>query len=258
MPQWCGWSGVCIYSRSGGRRAGLLASQSLPKSWQSLSKAFRSLPKASPKPPKVSPKPPPRLPESPQSLPKSPQRVPRGSPRLPKGSPKSASFFLLLSDSCFHPFCKHHHLYSRYSHWASDFASHVWPILRSLCWVLGCSESHFHQKTAQTVGGTLFVESHKTLFCLVFCLLGPPISLHIFALTQSLVLQNCPCVQPIVVCFLPIAVEVWGVRNRIFRQKNSPNQPKLCEVPRWWNHIKRCFCLVFFCSGLQCRSTFLA
>ena len=183
----CGWSGVWIYSRWGGRTVGRKVfpkpSQSLPKSPQSLPQASQSLPKASqslPKGsqslPKVSPEPSQGLPRLPQTTPRAPRwkpfssrrglfvyRIanwarfegllmileiklffnrllwkssmfrqknalwvspkpppslpkgfPRGSPRLPKGSPKSASFFLLLSDSCFHPFCKHHHLYSRY------------------------------------------------------------------------------------------------------------------------------------------------
>ena len=69
------------------------------------------------------------------------------------------------------------------------------------------------------------MESQQTLFFLVCFLLGPPISLHNFALTTSLVLQNSPCVQPIVVCFLPISVELWGVRNRMFRPKRSQANP---------------------------------
>ena len=61
----------------------------------------------------------------PKAFPKSPQRVPQRLPKTPQRFPKSASFFLLLSDSCFHPFCKQHQLYSRYSHRASDCLAYL-------------------------------------------------------------------------------------------------------------------------------------
>ena len=34
-----------------------------------------------------------------------------------------------------------------------------------------------------------------------------------------------------------------------FATKNSPNQPKLCEVPRWWNHKKHVFFSYFGLLG---------
>ena len=62
---------------------------------------------------------------------------------------------------------------------------------------MGCSESHFsQQKTAQTspncvryLAGEI---TKNTFFFSYFCLLGPPISLHMFCLKTSSGLQNCP------------------------------------------------------------------
>ena len=156
----------------------------------------------------------------PKAFPKSPQRVPQRLPKTPQRFPKSASFFLLLSDSCFHPFCKQHQLYSRYSHRASDCLAYLAVSLLSFgVFRIG----FFLKKQPKLRAVPSWWNRKKRCFFLFFFLLGPPISLHMFALTKSLVLQSCPCVQPIVVCFIPIAVEVWGVRNRMFRQKTAQN-----------------------------------
>ena len=195
----------------------------------------------------------------PKAFPKSPQRVPQRLPKTPQRFPKSASFFLLLSDSCFHPFCKQHQLYSRYSHRASDCLAYLAVSLLSFgVFRIG----FFLKKQPKLRAVPSWWNRKKRCFFLFFF----AISLHIFALKTSSVLQNCPCIRRYLFVFFRLLLRCGVFGITFFATKNSPNQPKLCEVPRWGNHKKHVlfsyFCLLgppislhMFClktsSGLQ-------
>ena len=71
-------------------------------------------------------------------------------------------------------------------------------------------------------------------------------SLHIFALKTSSVLQYCPCVPRYLFVFFRLLLRCGVFGITFFATKNSPNQPKLCEVPRCWNHKKHVF-FSYFC-----------
>ena len=187
----------------------------------------------------------------PKASPKSPQRVPQRLPKTPQRFPKSASFFLLLSDSCFHPFCKQHQLYSRYSHRASDCLAYLAVSLLSFgVFRIG----FFLKKQPKLRAVPSWWNRKKRCFFLFFF----AISLHIFALKTSSVLHNCPCIRRYVFVFFRLLLRCGVFGITFFATKNSPNQPKLCEVPRWGNHKKHVFFLIFVCSGLRFLSTCFA
>ena len=182
----------------------------------------------------------------PKAFPKSPQRVPQ---RLPKGSQSlllSSCFFLILASI---PFVNN-------TNCTADIRIGlpiVWPILRSLCWVLGCSESDFSSKNSPNC--VRYLPSGIAKNVAVSCFFA--ISLHI-ALKTSSVLQICHCVRRYLFVFFRLLLRCGVFGITFFATKNSPNQPKLCEVPRWWNHKKRCFSCLLFCSGLRFLSTCFA
>ena len=151
----------------------------------------------------------------PKASPKSPQRVPKRLPKTPQRFPKSASFFLLLSDSCFHPFCKQHQLYSRYSHRASDCLAYLAVSLLSF----GVFRIGFLLKKQPKLRAVPYSWriAKNAIFSRFFCDFSPRVCPKKIVCVAKL--SSC---TPIFVCFLPIAVEVWGVRNHIFRNKKQP------------------------------------
>ena len=151
----------------------------------------------------------------PKAFPKSPQRVPQRLPKTPQRFPKSASFFLLLSDSCFHPFCKQHQLYSRYSHRASDCLAYLAVSLLSF----GVFRIGFVLNKQPKLRAVPYSWNRKKrcFFLVVFCDFSP----H-FCPKNIVCVAKMSLNTPIFVCFLPIALEVWGVRNHIFRNKKQP------------------------------------
>ena len=175
----------------------------------------------------------------PKAFPKSPQRVPQRLPKTPQRFPKSASFFLLLSDSCFHPFCKQHQLYSRYSHRASDCLAYLAVSLLSL----GVFRIGFFLKKQPKLRAVPYSVNRNKRCVFSFCF---AISLHMFALKTSSVLQKCSCVRRYLFVFFRLLLRCGVFGITFFATKNSPNQPKLCEVPRWWNHKKHIFFLFLF------------
>ena len=168
---------------------------------------------------------------SPKPSPSLPKGFPRDSPRLPKGSQSlllSSCFFLILASI---PFVNN-------TNCTADIRIGlpiVWPILRSLCWVLGCSESDFSSKNSPNCvrylpGGI----AKNAIFSSSFF----AISLHMFALRTSFMLQICPCIRRNLFVFFRLLLRCGVFGITFFATKNSPNQPKLCEVPRFWNHKK--------------------
>ena len=148
------------------------------------------------------------------NTPSLPKGFPRGSPRLPKGSQSlllSSCFFLILASI---PFVNN-------TNCTADIRIGlpiVWPILRSLCWVLGCSESVFPSKNSPNCvrylpGGI----AKNAVYFVFFCDFSP----H-FCPENIVSVAKLSLYTPIFVCFLPIAFEVWGVRNHIFRNKKQP------------------------------------
>ena len=190
---------------------------------------------------------------SPKPSPSLPKGFPRGSPRLPKGSQSlllSSCFFLILASI---PFVNNTNCTAdiriglpislRMSGLSCGLSVEFWGVQNRI----------FPQKTAQTACGTFLVESQKTLFFLFFF----AISLHIFALKTSSVLQNCPCIRRYLFVFFRLLLRCGVFGITFFATKNSPNQPKLCEVPRWWNHKKRVFFLFLFARASDFSPHFL-
>ena len=94
--------------------------------------------------------------------------------------------------------------------------------------------------------GPLLVESQKTLFfsCLFFARASD--------FSPQLCPNNVACIANFALCtadsrlFSSDFCWVVGCSESHVSPKKIPSQPKLCEVPRSWNHKKHYFFLFFF------------
>ena len=187
----------------------------------------------------------------PKAFPKSPQRVPQRLPKTPQRFPKSASFFLLLSDSCFHPFCKQHQLYSRYSHRASDCLAYLAVSLLSFgVFRIG----FFLKKQPKLRAVPSWWNRKKRCFFLFFF----AISLHIFALKTSSVLQNCPCIRRYLFVFFRLLLRCGVFGIAFFAKKTAQTSPNCVRYLAGEITKNTFFFLIFVCSGLRFLSTCFA
>ena len=143
----------------------------------------------------------------PKASPKSPQRVPQRLPKTPQRFPKSASFFLLLSDSCFHPFRKQHQLYSRYSHRASDCLAYLAVSLLSF----GVFRIGFFLKKQPKLRAVPFWWNRKKrcFFLILFCDFSP----H-FCPENIVCVAELSLCTPMRVFFGPMSLHVFGLSWR--------------------------------------------